>query len=72
MIHGQQSLNYEKYIVRESEEENKRSRKWRRIFPNDNSARYKNYFEKDRALNILMRNQYILDIHVVRWINKNL
>lgn len=52
----QQSSAFERYIIKESEDELKRSRKWRRIFPTETCHKYKNYFEQDRQLNILLRN----------------
>ncbi|CAK80151.1 unnamed protein product (macronuclear) [Paramecium tetraurelia] len=49
---------FEKYILKETEEEFKRSRGWKRLYPSDQSSRYSKYFESDRPLNALLRNYY--------------
>jgi hypothetical protein len=49
--------NLEKHVIRESEDELKRARSWKRIFPSQSSIKYKNFFEVERPFNILLWNQ---------------
>lgn len=51
--------NLEKYVIKESEEENNRCRNFKRIYPTPHSAKYKSFFEVERPFNILLWNKYL-------------
>ena len=53
--------NLEKHVIRESEEELKRSRSWKRIFPSPHSIKYKNFFEVERPFNKQLLAYHVLD-----------
>jgi hypothetical protein len=50
------------HIIRETEEELKRSHGWKRIYPTATSVRYKQFFEEDRPFNKILREQEVLKV----------
>ena len=50
----------DRFILKEVQNEYERSGSWRRVFPDHKNAnRYKNYFEKDRYFNRLVREKLL-------------
>ncbi|EAS05014.3 tubulin-tyrosine ligase family protein (macronuclear) [Tetrahymena thermophila SB210] len=54
--HKKQLTKLERAVLKETEDELKRCRKFKRIYPGETCFKYKNYFEQDRPFNILLRN----------------
>ncbi|EAS01764.2 tubulin-tyrosine ligase family protein (macronuclear) [Tetrahymena thermophila SB210] len=52
----QELSKIERYVIKEAEDEIKRCRRFKRIYPNENSFKYKTYFDVERPLNVLLRN----------------
>jgi tubulin polyglutamylase TTLL5 len=52
----------ERLVIKETEDENKRSGGWRRIFPNETAGKYKILFDSDRPLNRLLREEELKKI----------
>lgn len=53
---NQEMSSIEKYILKESEDELKRSRNFRRLYPSPYCMKYKNYFEVERPFNFVLWN----------------
>lgn len=44
-------------MLKESEEEDKRSGGWRKVFPTETAVKYKQFFDIDRPFNRLLRDE---------------
>lgn len=56
---GRGDSAFDKFVVKEAENEEARCGRWRRVFPTAGSFKYRQFFESDRYFNALLRDSFL-------------